>query len=60
MGEAKRRKSLGLSPRKKNVSTNSSKQNLFNNVLSKYPYLLYIFGFSLFALLIIDLINYYK
>ena len=60
MGEAKRRKNLGLPPRENNSSRNSEKVSFFNNTLNKYPYILYIVGISLFIILIIDLVNYYK
>ena len=59
MGEAKRRKDLGLQPREKNKEKKISKNQL-NQILNKYPYLPFIFGFSLLAILIIDLVNYYK
>tara|TARA_B100000945_G_scaffold216820_1_gene174926 strand:- start:139 stop:315 length:177 start_codon:yes stop_codon:yes gene_type:complete len=58
MGEAKRRSKLGLPPREK--IKDFSKTGKFNQILNKYPYLPYILGFSLLAILIIDLINYYK
>ena len=59
MGEAKRREELGLPPREKKTEKNTSKNGL-NNILRKYPYLPFILGFSLLAILIIDLVNYYK
>ena len=59
MGEAKRREELGLPPREKKKGEQISK-NIFNEVLNKYPYLPLILGFSLLAILIIDLVNYYK
>ena len=59
MGEAKRREELGLSPREKKKERITSKNKL-NKILNKYPYLPYILGFSLLAVLIIDLVNYYK
>ena len=59
MGEAKRREELGLPPREKKKEKQTSKNQL-NNILNKYPYLPFILGFSLLAILIIDLVNYYK
>ena len=59
MGEAKRREELGLPPREKKKE-NKTSQNQFNEILSKYPYLPFILGFSLLAILIADLVNYYK
>jgi len=59
MGEAKRREELGLPPREKKKEKQKSKNQL-NNILNKYPYLPLILGFSLLAILIIDLVNYYK
>ena len=59
MGEAKRREDLGLPPREKKKEKKISKNQL-NKILNKYPYLPFILGFSLLAILIIDLVNYYK
>ena len=59
MGEAKRREELGLPPREKKKEKEISKKQL-NQILNKYPYLPFILGFSLLAILIIDLVNYYK
>ena len=59
MGEAKRREELGLPPREKKKDKQKSKKEL-NKILNKYPYLPFILGFSLLAILIIDLLNYYK
>ena len=59
MGEAKRRVELGLPPRVKKKDEQKSKNQL-NKILNKYPYLPFILGFSLLAILIIDLVNYYK
>ena len=59
MGEAKRREELGLPPREKKKDKQISKNQL-NEILNKYPYLPFILGFSLLAILIIDLVNYYK
>ncbi len=57
MGEAKRREELGLPPREKEKQKS---KNQLNKILNKYPYLPFILGFSLLAILIIDLVNYYK
>ena len=59
MGEAKRMEELGLPPREKKKEIKTSKTQL-NEILNKYPYLPFILGFSLLAILIIDLVNYYK
>ena len=59
MAEAKRREELGLPPREKKKEKQISKNQLNKN-LNKYPYLPFILGFSLLAILIIDLVNYYK
>ena len=59
MGEAKRREELGLPPREKKKKKQTSK-NRIDKILNKYPYLPFILGFSLLAILIIDLVNYYK
>ena len=59
MGEAKRREDLGLQPREKKKEKKISKNQL-NKILNKFPYLPIILGFSLLAILIIDLVNYYK
>ena len=59
MGEAKRREDLGLPPREKKKGGKISKNQL-NKILNKFPYLPIILGFSLLAILIIDLVNYYK
>ena len=59
MGEAKRREELGLPPREKKKKKQTSKNKL-NEILNKYPLLPFILGFSLLAILIIDLVNYYK
>ena len=52
MGEAKRREELGLPPREKKKEKQKTKNQL-NKILNKYPYLPFIFGFSLLAILII-------
>ena len=59
MGEAKRREELGLPPREK-IKEKQTSKNKLNKILNKYPYLPFILGFSLLAILIIDLVNYYK
>ena len=59
MGEAKRREELGLPPREKKKEKQITKNKL-NKILNKYPYLPFILGFSLLAILIIDLVDYYK
>ena len=59
MGEAKRREELGLPPRENKKEKPTSKNQL-NKILNKYPYLPLILGFTLLAILIIDLVNYYK
>ena len=59
MGEAKRREELGLPPREKKKKKQTSK-NRIDKILNKYPYLPFILGFSLLAVLIIDLVYYYK
>jgi len=59
MREDKRREELVLPPREKKKEKLTSKNQL-NKILNKYPYLPFILGFSLLAILIIDLVNYYK
>ena len=59
MGEAKRREEMGLPPREKRIDNNESKVKL-NRILNKFPYLPIILGFFLLAILIIDLVNYYR
>ena len=59
MGEAKRREEMGLPPREKRIDNNESKVKL-NRILNKFPYLPIILGIFLLAILIIDLVNYYK
>ena len=46
-----------ISPMYKEKQTS---KNQLNKILNKYPYLPFILGFSLLAILIIDLVNYYK
>lgn len=59
MGEAKRRKDLGIPPREENKIENKSTGKL-NALLNKYPWLPYILGISLFITLILDLVQYYS
>ena len=59
MGEAKRREELGLPPRVNKIENKESKVKLYE-FINKVPYLPYILGFSLLAILIVDLVNYYK
>ena len=42
------------------VTDRGQRLNKLNKILNKYPYLPFILGFSLLAILIIDLVNYYK
>ena len=56
MGEAKRRKELGLPPREKKIK----KADLISKLLAKYPFLPFILGGVLLTVLIVDLVNYYK
>jgi len=60
MGEAKRREELGIPPRIKIKKNPKIKENKLNKVLNQYPYLPFIVGFVLLAILIIDLFNFYK
>ena len=60
MGEAKRREELGIPPRVKVKKDPKTKENKLNKVLNHYPYLPFIVGFVLLAILIIDLANFYK
>ena len=60
MGEAKRREELGIPPRVKIKKDPKIKENKLNKVLNQYPYLPFIVGFVLLAILIIDLVNFYK
>jgi len=60
MGEAKRREELGIPPRVKVKKDSKTKENKLNKVLNQYPYLPFIVGFVLLAILIIDLVNFYK
>ena len=60
MGEAKRREELGIPPRVRINKDPKIKENRLNKLLNKYPYLPFIVGFVLLAILIIDLNNFYK
>ena len=60
MGEAKRREELGIPPRIKINKDPKISENKLNKVLNQYPYLPFIIGFVLLAILIIDLVNFYK
>ena len=60
MGEAKRREELGIPPRVKIKRNPKIKENKLNKVLNQYPYLPFIVGFVLLAILIIDFFNFYK
>ena len=60
MGEAKRRKELGLPPREKKIKQEEKKADLISKLLAKYPFLPFILGGVLLAVLIVDLVNYYK
>ena len=60
MGEAKRRKELGLPPRDKKAKKNVKKAGFISNLSAKYPFLPFILGGVLLTVLIVDLLNYYK
>ena len=60
MGEAKRRKDLGLPPRDKKKKENEMKAGFISNLSAKYPFLPLILGGILLTVLIVDLVNYYK
>ena len=60
MGEAKRRKELGLPPREKKIKNETDKVGLISNLSAKYPFLPFILGGILLTILIVDLVNYYK
>ena len=59
MGEAKRRKELGLPPREKKKKE-VKKAGFVSNLSAKYPFLPFILGGLLLTVLIVDLVNYYK
>ena len=60
MGEAKRRKDLGLPPREKKTKKEQKKAGFVSNLLAKYPLLPFFLGGVLLTILIFDLVNYYK
>ena len=60
MGEAKRRKELGLPPRENKSKKDENKAGFVSNISAKYPFLPFILGGVLLTVLIIDLVNYYK
>ena len=60
MGEAKRRKELGLPPKAKKVKKEEKKVGFISNLSAKYPFLPFILGGVLLTVLILDLVNYYK
>ena len=60
MGEAKRRKDLGLPPKGKKIKQNEMKSGFISNLSAKYPFLPFILGGVILAVLILDLVNYYK
>ena len=60
MGEAKRRKDLGLPPREKKINKDQKKAGFISNLSAKYPFLPFILGGVLLTVLIVDLVNYYK
>tara|TARA_B100000965_G_scaffold359293_2_gene339239 strand:+ start:4059 stop:4241 length:183 start_codon:yes stop_codon:yes gene_type:complete len=60
MGEAKRRKDLGLPPRKIKKKKEEKQAGFISNLSAKYPFLPFILGGVLLIVLIVDLVNYYK
>ena len=60
MGEAKRRRDLGLPPREKKTNKAEKKSDFLGNLSAKYPFLPFILGGVLLTVLILDLVNYYK
>ena len=60
MGEAKRRKDLGLPPKEKKKKKDENKAGFLSNLSAKYPFFPFILGGVLLTVLIIDLLNYYK
>ena len=60
MGEAKRRKELGLPPREKKIKPEEKKAGFISKLSAKYPFLPFILGGVLLTVLIVDLVNYYK
>ena len=60
MGEAKRRKELGLPPKAKKIKKNENPAGFISKLSAKYPFLPIILGGVLLTVLIVDLVNYYK
>ena len=60
MGEAKRRKELGLPPREKKIKQEEKKVGFLSKLSAKYSFLPFILGGVLLTVLIVDLVNYYK
>ena len=60
MGEAKRRKDLGLPFREKKIKKDENKAGFISNLSAKYPFMPFILGGVLLIVLIVDLVNYYK
>ena len=60
MGEAKRRRELGLPPREKKPNKGKKKSDILGNLSAKYPFLPFIIGGVLLTVLVLDLFNYYK
>ena len=60
MGEAKRRRDLGLPPREKKIIKDEKNAGFITNLSAKYPFLPFILGGVLLTVLIVDLVNYYK
>ena len=60
MGEAKRRRELGLPPREKMRNKDEINAGFISNLSAKYPFLPFILGGVLLAVLIVDLVTYYK
>ena len=60
MGEAKRRRDLGLPPREKKIKKDEMKVGFMSQLSAKYPFLPFIVGGVLLTILIIDLVNFYK
>tara|TARA_Y100001968_G_C19344318_1_gene711233 strand:- start:1106 stop:1288 length:183 start_codon:yes stop_codon:yes gene_type:complete len=60
MGEARRRRDLGLPPREMKKKSDDEKASFLSNLSAKYPFLPFILGGVLLIFLIVDLLNYYK
>ena len=60
MGEAKRRKELGLPPKAKKIKKDENQAGFISKLSAKYPFLPFILGGFLLTVLIFDLVNYYK